>query len=192
MESVWNRIETWLKTHAPIMLQSLQIGASIEEIRHIERTLQVTLPAMVVESYQFHNGQTDDAVWLVDGWCLLSVDAILDAWNMNRDVLTILEQSALIEDNDEFVPEYTWWKPEWIPIAHNGCGDYMCVNTKESLEYRYGAIIKWIHDGDEYHEADSLYRWLAGFADGLESGKYLYREFPIGPTIISHKEIEEW
>src|SRR5437773_11692247 len=58
MKIIWDRIHAWLQEHAPLVLDSLNPGASAEQIRAVETELNVTFPDDVRETYRLHNGQT--------------------------------------------------------------------------------------------------------------------------------------
>ena len=77
METIWNRIETWLVANAPEILNNLQPGATDEAIKQAEIFLGIELPEDVKASYRLHNGQ-DGYNGLMDGWELLSLERMMD------------------------------------------------------------------------------------------------------------------
>jgi cell wall assembly regulator SMI1 len=64
----WRRIERWLESNAPKVLDTLQAGATAHEISHIENLLEVDLPESVKASYQIHDGQINKSQGLIDDW----------------------------------------------------------------------------------------------------------------------------
>src|SRR5262249_39429588 len=58
MKQIWERIHTWLRQHAPAVLDSLRPGATEETLRAAEEAMGVKLPADVRQSYRIHDGQS--------------------------------------------------------------------------------------------------------------------------------------
>ncbi|KOY54955.1 MULTISPECIES: SMI1/KNR4 family protein [unclassified Streptomyces] len=59
--TAWHRIETWLGEYAPRSHRRLPPPASEEEIRAVERELDLVIPADVRAFYRLHNGTGPDA-----------------------------------------------------------------------------------------------------------------------------------
>ncbi len=78
MESAWARIERWLAESAPEVLDSLQPGATDEQISNTEAALGVTFPEDVRASYRIHDGQSPHGPGFVDAWEFLSPSRVLD------------------------------------------------------------------------------------------------------------------
>ena len=60
MREIWNKIENYLKENAPNVLESLQQGATDEEIKKAEDFIGITFPEDFKESYKIHNGQCEN------------------------------------------------------------------------------------------------------------------------------------
>ena len=58
MQGTWARIDRWLAEATPDVLDSLQPGATDEQISNTEATLGVTFPEDVRVSYGIHDGQS--------------------------------------------------------------------------------------------------------------------------------------
>ena len=63
IERLWKRIEAWLASHAPAVLNKLQPGASAQAIRQAEQALGMALPEEVrasyrIHTYRIHNGSS--------------------------------------------------------------------------------------------------------------------------------------
>jgi hypothetical protein len=89
----------------------------------------------------------------------------------------IVDWRRWIEINEEFAPEGICWNPKWLPIAHNGGGDYVCID----LDSETGSVGRIIWARHEYIPeieviASNLRFWLEKFADELHAGVYEYYE----------------
>jgi cell wall assembly regulator SMI1 len=65
MNELWNRYESWLEQNVPGALQSLNPGASVEEIEAIQNVLGVKLPEDYIASCMIHNGQNQESPSLI-------------------------------------------------------------------------------------------------------------------------------
>ncbi|RZO63984.1 MAG: hypothetical protein EVA89_05745 [Sandaracinaceae bacterium] len=60
----------------------------------------------------------------------------------------------------------SWWDPDWVPFASDGCGQLLV------LDVRSGAVIEFIHDDEPRPvHAETLEAFLAAYADALEHGQ---------------------
>jgi cell wall assembly regulator SMI1 len=70
-----------------------------------------------------------------------------------------------------------WWSNLWIPITDNAFGDNYCVDLDPAPGGSVGQIISvWHDDSHRTVLAPSFRYWLDGFANGLESGLYIFSE----------------
>ena len=86
MQEAWGRIERWLAGAAPEVLDSLQPGATDEQISNTEAALGVTFPEDVRASYRIHDGQYPDGPGLMDAWEFLSLSRIVAEWRIWKDL----------------------------------------------------------------------------------------------------------
>ena len=56
MQTIWDRIEAWLKINAPEMMNHLLPGVTEQDIRKAEAIFDLALPEEVKASYRIHNG----------------------------------------------------------------------------------------------------------------------------------------
>lgn len=53
------------------------------------------------------------------------------------------------------------WNSKWIPIAENGAGDYLCLDTDPADGGCYGQVLYFWHDwGDRSIEAANLFDFI--------------------------------
>ncbi len=189
MREGWTRIEFWLATNAPEILHTLQAGASDEEIASMEVLLGVTLPEDMKESYRIHNGQVSESERLMGYWELLSLDRIRFEWSCWKE---LLDNGAF--DGQKSAPDAhradDWWNPNWMPLAWNGSGDNQCLDMAPTPSGHIGQIITMLHDSPARTLlAPSFREWLIEFADGLESGQFIYSKESGG--LFKEGEIEQ-
>lgn len=137
----------------------LQPGASDEDFQLIEKTIDITFPKEMKDFYKVHNGQE----WQIGRECFVR--------NLTLSPTTkIIENWMFLQEEfepDELEPEIDseikplLWNPKWIPIAENGGGDYLCLDTDPSDVGSVGQVLYFWHDwGKRSIEARSLFEFL--------------------------------
>ncbi|WP_391557905.1 SMI1/KNR4 family protein [Robertmurraya sp.] len=174
MKLLWERMESWIKDHAPDVLEDLNPGASESEITELETALGVTLPEDLKESLRIHNGQSGDSQWLVAGWELLSTQRILDEWNVWKELNDKESFKEWDVEPQEGVAN-VWWQPAWIPLTYNGCGDHHCLDLAPTNKGKNGQIISMWHDSEEREVLAKNYRqWFEHLVRTFESNDAEY------------------
>lgn len=180
MEHIWTRITSWIKTHAPQLLELLQDGASEEQINELEKALSIQLPDDVKALYRLCNGQSSFDYGLLNGNEFLSLERIRDEWTVWKD---LLDAGDLITDDDiesdriDTEIRQVWWHPKWIPFTYNGGGDHDCLDLAPAKEGVQGQIISMWHDDEERKLlAPGIREWLQQYAEQLESGQIIFSE----------------
>ncbi|GHO78778.1 hypothetical protein KSD_65490 [Ktedonobacter sp. SOSP1-85] len=163
MQTIWNRIEGWLKIYAPEALDNLLPGVDDDDIQEIEVELGYQFPEDVRASLRIHNGTIDR---FADIWGLLNVDDILRQQQVQLKVLRSLQEGVV-----------WWWYPHLLPLASDGAGDLLCVDVAPELKERVGQIIQFDHETGSHWVAPSFQALLSAFVDHLESGKYALDAF---------------
>ncbi|USB33392.1 SMI1/KNR4 family protein [Paenibacillus sp. YPG26] len=137
----------------------LQPGASDEDFQLIETTMDITIPKEMKEFYKIYNGQE----WKIGGECfarnltLSPIRKIIDDWLFLQEEF---EPDDLEPEIDREIKPYLW-NPRWIPIADNGAGDYLCLDTDPSDVGRIGQVLYFWHDwGQRSVEAQSFFEFL--------------------------------
>jgi cell wall assembly regulator SMI1 len=173
VEAIWERIEQWLRAHAPAVLASLNPPADPGRLVAAERHLGVAFPDDFTRIYLRHDG---GGPGLFNGWDWLSLDGITSEWDVWKDLLDGGEFADVQRKTDgRTVPD--WWHPWWIPFTSSGAGDNYCLDLNPGPDGTAGqVIIMWHDDAARPVEAESFRAWLARFADDLEAGRYTYSE----------------
>ncbi|MGE7111186.1 SMI1/KNR4 family protein [Lysinibacillus sp. NPDC047702] len=140
---------------------NLQSGATDEEFQLIENTLGVTLPQEMKSFYGIYNGQ----VWnlgiepFVRNLTLSPISEIIENWMFLQEEFDPDDLLPDIEYGVEVKPML--WHKKWIPIAENGGGDYLCLDTDPTEEGVVGQVLYFWHDwGNRTTVAKSLFEFL--------------------------------
>jgi cell wall assembly regulator SMI1 len=176
MRDVWQHIDKWLRVNAPQVLDTLQAGASEEEIRETEKFLSVEFPAEVKDSYRIRNGQSRGDVGFINGLEFLSLARMREEWAVWKDLLDSGGFEGF-ESEPEKQVRTDWWNPKWIPLTSDWGGNYECLDLAPTEEGEVGQIISMWHDEAKRQVlADSFRGWLEQFANDLEAGRYVLAE----------------
>ena len=181
IQFLWQRIETWMRTHAPHAWHMLLPGASETDIHQTEITLSITFPEDFKASYRLHNGGY--TIRLVSEMQILPLEKIISDWQIFQE---IKEGGSW----DDFIPYYftdsvvqsgwqtgpiqpTWWNSHWIPFGGDRAGNACCLDLDPAPEGSRGQIIDWDHEaGPSRVLAAGFLEVLSTFANDLEAGKY--------------------
>ena len=172
MRELWQRIEAWLRTHAPEVLEDLHPGASEEQVRAAEQELGVELPEDVRASFLVHDGQRGAAEPLFDTWAPLSLDRVLEHWAM---LGRLLDEGGFGEGEAEASGPVKplWWNRDWWPVLHDESGNYVCIDFDPAEGGSPGQLVTFWHTSPERSVlAEGLRQFLEQFADDLEHGRY--------------------
>lgn len=114
--------------------QKLNDGLDEKAINDLEKEFNLELPEDLKSLYRWKNGQTDK--------CYESF--------INNSMFISLRES--LEINTELNPmigtdfeEENWWNKGWLPIFHNGGGDYICYDLQGVFTNQKGQIIEFWH-----------------------------------------------
>lgn len=169
----WKRIDEWLAQHAPEQAASLAKGAKADQIKQLERQLNMKLPQEFVESYAIHDGQKEDCDLIPDDFGTFYLLRLKDipkqwkVWNQLNDNGEFAENTAT---PDKGVAA-DWWNRGWIPFASDGGGDHLCIDLAPAKGGKVGQVIQMCHDqSDRKLIAPSFAAWLIQLAESLERG----------------------
>ena len=174
------RIKSWFSKNTPTSLKIIehQNGYGLPLI---ENALDFVIPEELKELYTVIGGQPvnhfDNSVakgfYLRDFRLLMPDEIALKYTHMCR-IFFVIAPDKNLSYTDNGV-QSVWWSKYWIPFAADGCGDFICIDTRPIDVGQAGRIIEFCHD-DFRREiiASSLHRFFTDYADGLESGKYIY------------------
>ena len=144
------------------------------------------LPASVRESYLCHDGQdldggVTDGIFF--GLALLPLEEVLREWSFWRAVERDPSTGAnprLLATMGSLPPKWckrAYANRGWLPLISDRSGNYVGVDLDPGTGGEWGQVIVFGRDFDRKcvlwrGEGDGGWgRWLAGFADELESGE---------------------
>ncbi|MGF7047822.1 cell wall assembly regulator SMI1 [Paenibacillus sp. DS2015] len=160
-ESLWQRIIEKGTSQKEDFKESLNLqpSAKDEDFQLIESMLNVTLPEEMKSFYRIHNGQN----WKVGGHSFIRnltlspISQIIDNWLFLQEEF----EPDDLELSSGFEIKPFLWNSKWIPIADNGGGDYLCLDTDPSEVGVAGQVLYCWHDwGMRSIEAKSLYEFI--------------------------------
>jgi cell wall assembly regulator SMI1 len=184
--AAWADIEEWLTANAPKVKKSLRPPADDAKLANLQKKLKLTLPADFVASVRVHDGQrSDDGCALIPGpphplglgWYeLLPLTDIRREWSMMKGLDDIGEFEGRKPRATRGI-QPVWWSQEWVPIADNGGGDYVCLDLAPAKGGTVGQVILFGHEGTPQRRvARSFAEWLGNLAREFKAGKYALDE----------------
>ncbi|MFC7529674.1 SMI1/KNR4 family protein [Actinoplanes sp. GCM10030250] len=157
----WQRIEKWLKAHAPASLRALRPGAPASRIDDLQRRMSVAFPPDLVASLRRHDGASG-----VGGFDLPpyftpeSVKDLLGDWQVSCGVLAEADTSWA----------NPWWDKAFVPFAADGSGGSLVVDQRPGGHGRVGEF--YPDDGTRFEAwPASVAELLELTAASLESGR---------------------
>lgn len=160
----WDRIDAWLRTHAPADHAMLRPPADPAAVEAAEAEMGLRFPPDLSASLACHDGM-DEGRSVLPGRPPAPVDKIVAHWSLCID---INEDLGLFDDDLE-EDEEPWWHPSWIPWAVLD-GDSQVIDMRPGPDQgRLGNVEH--DDGASFdHGWPSLGAYLAEVADVLENG----------------------
>ncbi|MEU9591502.1 SMI1/KNR4 family protein [Streptomyces sp. NPDC048193] len=164
VQDSWNRIDEWLREHAPRTFATLGPPAEHQEIVAAQEELGLTFPPDLVASLLRHNGAAEGA----ESFRFSTHDRLLDVTGILRDTRFM---RAVAEDLDEEEAE-DYWHHGYVKFGSYGVTSDGLVIDCRAEQDSFGAIGRFFDEtGTAFGRADSLGRYLAQVADQLERGQ---------------------
>lgn len=171
INEAWRRIETWLETNASAIHAGLASGATDAQITQAETDFGVVFPDDLKASLRVHNGEARD-VGSVRGEELLSLDGMVAQWRVWEELRTAGMFAEFAAEADGPVKP-NWWNTHWVPLTHNGGGDFQCLDLDPTEGGSPSQVIQMWHDWEQRKVlAPSFAAWFTTYADALEAGDY--------------------
>ncbi len=158
----WQRIEKWLAKNAPACYANLAPSASEDAIRATEAAIGRRLPDDLCASLARHDGEKNE-VDTVMGPALLALDRIVEEW---RSFDRLKRKEGFDDD---------WWRPDWVPFATDGAGNFWCADVAATAKGRPAPIVDFVHDEpDREVLAPSFTSILTTLAGRMERDEIAY------------------
>lgn len=186
LSHTWSRIRSFLDTQYPDLADSLNLPTTGLELNDLELRLNMPLPSSVRESYLYIDGQDTDGgatEGLFFGLPLLPLEEVLNEWQYWRQVEVDPSTGAnahMMERMRSFPPRWckkVYASRGWLPLVSDRAGNYIGVDLDPGPAGEWGQVILFGRDFDTKcvlwkGEGEGGWgRWLACFADDLESGE---------------------
>jgi cell wall assembly regulator SMI1 len=174
VKTSWETIESWLEENAPSVKDNLGEGATDAEIAETEKTLGLSLPEAVKDSYRIHNGQPNEGEALFGEWQLLSLQDMVREWQRVKELVDSGAITNPTSKPDKGV-KADWWNDKWIPVTWNFNGDLWCVDLDPDSDGKTGQIVNfWSSETERELLAESFGELLETLAADLKKGVYSY------------------
>jgi cell wall assembly regulator SMI1 len=177
-----------LNREYPELGDTLNYGILPQDLAEIEMQFGFALPPAVRDSYLCVNGQEAEsaagcAEGLFFGLTFLPLEEVLEEWRFWREVdrdPTTGANPALQELMQSIPPDYirkVYSNRGWIPLIADKAGNYLGIDLNPAEQGSAGQVIVFGRDFDTkvvLWNGDGpagWARWLAAFADELESGE---------------------
>lgn len=151
MNEVIKKLDNYLSTWRPEFYGSLRPPLEDNEIENLEKKYNVQLPDDLKMLYKWKNGQVDtDYSSFVNNSMFIPLE---EALNTSSELTSMIGFDFEIEN---------WWHAKWMPVFHNGGGDYICYDCGGLFTGQEGQIIEFWHaDNDRNVIAPTLEAFIS-------------------------------
>lgn len=140
MKDILIKLDHQLSALRPEYYQMLKEPLNIRRIYYLQKKYKVKVPADIKALYKWKNGQLEDCYdAFVNNAMFIPLSEALE---------TAAEFTAMI--GSDFDQE-NWWHNQWIPLFHNGGGDYICYDCGGLFTGQAGQLIVFRHDVPDRH-----------------------------------------
>jgi cell wall assembly regulator SMI1 len=155
MSDIFQKLDSHIATLRPEFYASLQPPLNDNAINILEEKYNIKIPSDLRALYKWKNGQGDHCYEaFVNNSTFIPLDQALD---------TAIENSSMIGFDFEI---QNWWNEQWIPIFHNGGGDYICYDLGGLFTGQQGQLIEFWHaDNDRNVISPSLETFISKLND---------------------------
>lgn len=155
IDSVLQLLDDHLAKLRPEYYAQLNLPLSDAEIDSLEKLYDLKLPADLRSLYKWKNGQNDK--------CFESFINNSTFIPLEQALPTAQENTSMIGLDFEIE---NWWHSQWLPVFHNGGGDYICYDAGGLFTNMPGQIIEFWHaDSDRNVIAPNLETLISGLND---------------------------
>lgn len=134
MQELLQQLDQHLAVLRPGYYAQLQARLDEAAINNLEQQCGRKLPDDLRQLYRWKNGQRDDCYdSFVNNSMFLPLSHALDI---------AAENTSMIGSDFE---EENWWHAQWLPLWHNGGGDYICYDMGGLFTGQAGQLIEFWH-----------------------------------------------
>ncbi len=175
MQKAWEEIIRYWKNFERVSFDSLNAGASPEELLILESYIGQTLSTKFKDFYEIHNGWGEFII-LPHPSKLLSTEEILERWS---SLNSIYNNELYDEELNDYQPNFgsdevkkERWNPGWIPYTQCSRGrDFYCLDFDPTSAGEKGQVMFYSIDvGERLFVAGSFEQWIDDYIDTLSKG----------------------
>jgi cell wall assembly regulator SMI1 len=171
----WAQIEAWLAENAPDVAKSLLPGAKDADFDAVEKTTGVRLDRAARNALARHNGQDSFGPPLVGDWLLLGTSEMLRQREFTLAATAGSNADSTVEPDDGIAKR--WFDERWLPMAHDGAGNFLCLDHNPAKGGREGQVISMSSAGPGRRlVAKDMDEWLRGLASDMGAGRCAWRD----------------
>ncbi|MEW9097094.1 MAG: SMI1/KNR4 family protein [Clostridiaceae bacterium] len=161
MKKQLDALDNYLREKRPDFYSMLNEPLKENQIKALEEKFNITLPKDLKELYQWKNGQRNDCCdSFVNNSMFMPLEEALDS---GSEFTSMIGYDFDIEN---------WWNENWIPILHNGGGDYICYDISGIFTGEQGQLIEFWHaDNDRNIIAPNLQCFIEAINKFYETKK---------------------
>lgn len=167
IRALWKRYEDFFKEKLPEQFETLNPGASEEELARLD-TIKVELPDYVLEFFRIHNGHS----FVVEDFGEINdIDLVLSNYKVWNE---LLDDGTFEDSETEPDPGVKpgWYNSAWVPITDSGAGDNLVLDFDPAEGGTKGQVVTMWHDWEKREiVAPSLMAWFEAYLDKLERGE---------------------
>ena len=172
--AVWKRLRRVLESRFPFLAGIPNAGASDAERQRLSEYFGVDLPPALALLYANSNGQKADRQGYLLGAFLLSIDEA----NAEAESYAEIGNDDFDEDDFSSTPEAAirrqYTNPKWIPIFHDGNGNFLGLDFDPGPRGTRGQLINFGRDMDDKCVlASDLERFLERCVAIVENDEHL-------------------
>ncbi|MGV3611407.1 MAG: SMI1/KNR4 family protein [Fluviicola sp.] len=158
MKEIVEKLNTLIAGRRAEFYADLQESLNDQQIDSLQEKYKIQLPQDLRELYKWKNGQDDSSYEaFVNNSTFIPLEEALE---IAAEMTSMIGHDFEIEN---------WWNEKWIPIFHNGGGDYICYDSGGVFTGKAGQIIEFWHaDNDRNVISPSLESFLENLNDFYE------------------------
>ena len=171
----WKTIENFLKKTNLDIYNSLLGPANENSIIQLEKYLKINLPVTFKESLLVHNGQkeNDNLITFVDYQKLLSVDKMIEDYNMFCGLFEENDFSIIKQNECKFIKRNFIYNHRWLKFTESN-SDGLIMDFDPAIEGTIGQIFFRPHDDNPIDKiiANSFEKWLEKLCNKIDNSEY--------------------
>ncbi len=125
-----------VKSKIPNYKKRMRVGCSEEDLTELERIIKRKLPDTYRMLLLTFNGEQQETVSLMGGFCLLSVKRVIREYEF---IKTNISDEADVFQPNLIQPHH--YQKERIPFADDGSGNFISIDYEPGIDGKEGQII---------------------------------------------------